>query len=212
MLLSVLALCFLSEIISFLQYSTMQKPLLCLQQILIIKAPFACKQTKIRLSHATRYKATKHRSLVTNTKQPYTVSVYQNIKKPYVVSHETKHQTTPPWHAAIKQVNLFNPYIYDKQHNINKPAVIIAGLFIDFRHLCFNGCLCDMQHPFKVGFRNKHTVNRRRSPKNKHLSKIIVFTIRQRKIIRPQTTRINVICILHPLYVHNHNKRSYANS
>lgn len=47
-------------------------------------------------------------------------------------------------------------------------------------------------HPFKVGFRNKHTANRRRSPKNKHLSKIIVFTIRQRIIIRPQTARIKL--------------------
>ena len=87
---------FFVRVYSFLQYSTIQKPLLCLQQILIIKAPFACKQTKIRLSHATRYKTTKHRSLVTNTKQPYTVSVYQNIKKPYVVSHETNHQTIQP--------------------------------------------------------------------------------------------------------------------
>lgn len=52
--------------------------------------------------------------------------------------------------------------------------------------------------PFKVGFRNKHTANRRHSPIKKHISKIIVFTIRQRKIIRPQTTRINIICILHP--------------
>ena len=60
------------------------------------QSTFACKQTKIRLSHATRYKTTKHRSLVTNTKQPYTVSVYQNIKKPYVVSHETNHQTIQP--------------------------------------------------------------------------------------------------------------------
>ena len=65
-------------------------------------------------------------------------------------------------------------------------------------------------HPFKVGFRNKHTANRRRSPINKHLSKIIVFTTRQRKIIRPQTIRINIICILHPFHVQNHNKRSYA--
>lgn len=60
-------------------------------------------------------------------------------------------------------------------------------------------------HPFKVGFRNKHTANRRRSPINKHLSKIIVFTIRQRKIIRPKTARINIICILHPFHVQNHN-------
>ena len=69
-----------------------------------------------------------------------------------------------------------------------------------------------MRQPFKVGFRNKHTANRRRSPINKHLSKIIVFTIRQRKIIRPQTARINIIRILHPFHVQNHNKRSYANS
>ena len=60
-------------------------------------------------------------------------------------------------------------------------------------------------HPFKVGFRNKHTANRRRSPINKHLSKIIVFTIRQRKIIRPKTARINIYCILHPFRVQNHN-------
>ena len=73
------------------------------------------------------------------------------------------------------------------------------------RHLCYNGCLCDMRLPFKVGFRNKHTANRRRSPINKHLSKIIVFTIRQRKIIRPKTTRINIICILHHFRVQNHN-------
>ena len=115
--------------------------------------------------------------------------------------------------AAIKQVNLYDPCIYDKQLGFNKPAVVIAdSLFADFRHLCFNGCLCDMRHPFKVGFRNKHTANRRRSPINKHLSKIIVFTIRQRKIIRPQTARINVICVLHHFHVHNHNKLSYANS
>lgn len=62
-----------------------------------------------------------------------------------------------------------------------------------------------MRHPFKVGFRNKHTANRRRSPINKHLSKIIVFTIRQRKIIRPKTARKNIICILHPFHVQNHN-------
>ena len=115
--------------------------------------------------------------------------------------------------TIIKQASFYKPCAYDNQLGFNKTAAVIAdSLFADFRHLCFNGCLCDMQHPFKVGFRNKHTANRRRSPKNKHLSKIIVFTIRQRIIIRPQTTRLNIICILHPLYVHNHNKRSYANS
>ena len=49
--------------------------------------------------------------------------------------------------AAIKQVNLYDPCIYDKQLGFNKPAVVIAdSLFADFRHLCFNGCLCDMRH------------------------------------------------------------------
>lgn len=115
--------------------------------------------------------------------------------------------------TTIKQARFYKPCIYDKQLGFNKPAVVIAdSLFAVFRHLCFNGCLCDMPHPFKVGFRNKHTANRRRSPINKRLSKIIVFTIRQRKIIRPQTTRKNIICILHPFHVQNHNKRAYANS
>lgn len=115
--------------------------------------------------------------------------------------------------SAIKQARFYKPCAYDNQLGFNKHAVIIADiLFAVFRHLCFNGCLCDMRHPFKVGFRNKHTANRRRSPINKHLSKIIVFTIRQRKIIRPQTTRKNIICLLHPFHVQNHNKRSYANS
>lgn len=120
-------------------------------------------------------------------------------------------QRCPP-QTTIKQAHFYKPYIYDKQLGFNKPAVVIVdSLFADFRHLCFNGCLCDMRHPFKVGFRNKHTANRRRSPINKRLSKIIVFTIRQRKIIRPQTTRISIIRILHPFHVQNHNKHSYAN-
>lgn len=58
---------------------------------------------------------------------------------------------------------------------------------------------------FATVFWNKYTTTRLRSPINKHLSKIIVFTIRQRKIIRPQTTRINIICILHHFRVQNHN-------
>lgn len=61
------------------------------------------------------------------------------------------------------------------------------------------------QNRSRLFFRNKYTTTRLRSPKNKHLSKIIVFTIRQRIIIRPQTTRINIICILHPFHVQNHN-------
>ena len=61
------------------------------------------------------------------------------------------------------------------------------------------------QNRSRLFFRNKYTTTRLRSPINKHLSKIIVFTIRQRKIIRPKTARINIICILHPFHVQNHN-------
>ena len=61
------------------------------------------------------------------------------------------------------------------------------------------------QNRSRLFFRNKYTTTRLRSPINKHLSKIIVFTIRQRKIIRTQITRINIICILHPFHVQNHN-------
>lgn len=61
------------------------------------------------------------------------------------------------------------------------------------------------QNRSRLFFRNKYTTTRLRSPINKHLSKIIVFTIRQRKIIRPQITRKNIICILHPFHVQNHN-------
>lgn len=49
--------------------------------------------------------------------------------------------------AAIKQVNLYEPCIYDKQLGFIKTVVVIGdSLFADFRHLCFNGCLCDMRH------------------------------------------------------------------
>ena len=61
------------------------------------------------------------------------------------------------------------------------------------------------QNRSRLFFRNKYTTTRLRSPINKHLSKIIVFTIRQRKIIRPKTARINIYCILHPFRVQNHN-------
>lgn len=48
------------------------------------------------------------------------------------------------------------------------------------------------QNRSRLFFRNKYTTTRLRSPINKHLSKIIVFTIRQRKIIRPKTARIKL--------------------
>ena len=49
--------------------------------------------------------------------------------------------------TTIKQARFYKPCIYDKQLGFNKPAVVIAdSLFAVFRHLCINGCLCDMRH------------------------------------------------------------------
>ena len=49
--------------------------------------------------------------------------------------------------TTIKQARFYKPCIYDKQLGFNKPAVVIAdSLFAVFRHLCINGCLCDMHH------------------------------------------------------------------
>lgn len=46
-----------------------------------------------------------------------------------------------------KQVKLHKSCAYDNKLGYNKPAVVIAdSLFVDFRHLYFNGCLCDMRH------------------------------------------------------------------
>ena len=107
--------------------------------------------------------------LATNINQQNTVRLQQTqIKKHNLFSK--KHQTTLPPQISIKQARFYKPCAYDKRLGFNKTAVVIRdSLFADFRHLCFNGCLCDMRHPFKVGFRDKHTANRRRSSINKHL-------------------------------------------
>lgn len=107
--------------------------------------------------------------LATNINQQNTVRLQQTqIKKHNLFSK--KHQTTLLPQTSIKQSRFYKPCAYDKRLGFNKTAVVIRdSLFADFRHLCFNGCLCDMRHPFKVGFRNKHTANRRRSPIKKHL-------------------------------------------
>lgn len=77
-----------------------------------------------------------------NTKQTCTVSIYQNIKQ----------------HCPCKQQKnnsiSINPAFTTSNNSIINPAVVIADcLFADFRHWCFNGCLCDMRHiRSKLGF------------------------------------------------------------
>lgn len=121
-----------------------------------------------------------------NTKQTCTVSVYQNIK-----------QHCPA--NKIKQACFYKPCIYDKRLGFNKPAVVIAdSLFVDFG-ICVLTVVCAICAT-SVQSRVPEQTHRKSPtlPINKRLSKIIVFTIRQHKIIRPQTTRINIICILPP--------------
>lgn len=56
--------------------------------------------------------------------------------------------------TTIKQARFYKPCAYDKKLGFNKTAAVISdSLFADFRHLCFNGCLCDMRHiRSKLGF------------------------------------------------------------
>lgn len=76
----------------------------------------------------------------------------------FKTSNNTATQTT------IKQACFYKPCIYDKRLGFNKPAVVIRdSLFVD-SGICVLTILCDIRHPFKVGFRNKHPANRRRSP------------------------------------------------
>lgn len=112
--------------------------------------------------------------------------------------------------AAIKQVNLYDPCIYDKQLGFNKPAVVIAdSLFVDFG-ICVLTVVCAICATSVQGRVSEQT--HRKSPTLAHKQALIKnYSIRQRKIIRPQTTRSNIICILHPFHVQNHNKRAYAN-
>lgn len=115
--------------------------------------------------------------------------------------------------ATIKQARFYKPCICDKQLGFNKPAVVIRdSLFVD-SGICVLTVVCAICAT-SVQSRVSEQTHRKSPtlPINKHLSKIIVFMIRQRKIIRPQTARINIICILHPFHVQTHNKRSYANS
>jgi|GEM_PF-5281597 len=52
------------------------------------------------------------------------------------------------------------------------------------------------QNRSRLFFRNKYTTTRLRSPINKHLSKIIVFTIRQRHNYSTANSPNKIICIL----------------
>ena len=136
--------------------------------------------------------------LATNINQQNTVRLQQTqIKKHNLFSK--KHQTTLPPQISIKQARFYKPCIYDKKLGFNKPAVVIRdGLFVD-SGICVLTVVCAIcATPVQSRVSEQTHSKSPTLAHKKHLSKIIVFTIRQRKIIRPQTTRINIIRILHP--------------
>lgn len=73
--------------------------------------------------------------------------------------------------SFLSEITLFA--IFD--NGISLVLVIADSLFADFRHLCFNDFVRYAPLPFKVGFRNKHTANRRHSPINKHTYQKLLF-------------------------------------
>lgn len=107
----------------------------------------------------------------------------------------------------------YKPYIYDKRLGFNKPAVVIRdSLFVD-SGICILTVFCAICTTSVQSRVSEQT--QRKSPALAHkqaLIKYYCFYDQTTKIIRPQTTRINIICILHPFHFQNHNKRSYANS
>lgn len=119
-------------------------------------------------------------------------------------SNNTVPQTT------IKQARFYKPCIYDNQLGFNKPAVVIwDSLFAVFRHLCFNDCLRDIRHiRARSGFGKTHRKSLALTHKQA-LIKNYCFYDQTTQNYSTAKTRINIIRILHPFHIQNHN---YANS
>lgn len=175
MLFPVYILLFLSEIISFLHYSTMQKPLLCLQQISINKPPFACN----------------------NNQNSHTLFRMKLTIKQY----------SPQ--AAIKQVNLYDPCIYDKQLGFNNLAVVIAdGLFVD-SGICVLTVVCAICATSVQSRVSEQTHCKSPALAQKQaLIKNYCFYDQTTHNYSTANSPNKIICILHPFHVQNHN---YAN-
>lgn len=109
-----------------------------------------------------------------NNKAPFACN--KKTKLPYVVSHETKNQQHRP-QAAIKQVYLYKPSIYDKQLGFNYPAVIITDYFLPFSGISLLQWFFAKHVPesFATVFRNKYTTIRLRSLANMFLLRIFVL-------------------------------------
>lgn len=129
--------------------------------------------------------------------------------------HLSKHQTTLPRKQQYNKPVSISPALTTKNSALINPTQLFEIVYLSISGICVSTIVCAICATSVQGRVSEQTLRKSPAlapPINKHLSKIIVFTIRQHKIIRPQTTRINIICILHPFHVQNHNKRSYANS
>lgn len=113
----------------------------------------------------------------------------------------------------IKQARFYKPCIYDKQLGFNKPAVVIwDSLFVVFG-ICVLTVVCAICATSVQGRVSEQTY--RKSPALAHKQALIknyCFYDQTTQNYSTTKTRINIICILHPFHVQNHNKRSYANS
>ena len=111
-----------------------------------------------------------------NNKPPFAYAKKQN--SPMLFRMKLNIKQRRPQAANKTSQSFYNPYIYDKQLGINKPAVIIADcLFADFRHQCFtmafrNTCAGIVRDCF-LGI--KYTTTRLRSPANMFLLRIFVL-------------------------------------
>lgn len=127
---SVLALCFLSEITLFAIFDNVA----CLVSLTTNYK----QQNTIRLQQPNN-NSPFSRNLIQNNHILFRFQQTLNNKPPFAYA---KKQNSPTLfrmkltikkyspQAAIKQVNLYEPCIYDKQLGFNKPAVVIADCFL----------------------------------------------------------------------------------
>ena len=114
--------------------------------------------------------------------------------------------------AAIKQVNLYDPCIYDKQLGFNNLAVVIAdGLFVD-SGICVLTVVCAICATSVQSRVSEQTHCKSPALAQKQaLIKNYCFYDQTTHNYSTANSPNKIICILHPFRVQNHNERSYAN-
>ena len=125
----------------------------------------------------------------------------------------SKHQTTLPPQTTIKQARFYKPCICDKKLGFNKSAVVIANSLFVYSGICVLTAVCAICATSVQSWVSEQTHSK--SPALAHKEALIenyCFYDQTTQNYSTAKTRINIICILHPFHVQNHNKRAYANS